>query len=235
MTVPTAGMPVLYDADKVDTVPSEPGIYAWYAVPIAGPKDWQVDLDASGHDRGGQNYASFLASHTNRLQHPTLRLDVKWHLWAAWNGELQDEGTSRLAQHIHDLPNASGASDLEWTLGHGPAREVLAQVLVETAPRLTAPIYIGVASVLSERLPQHIKDLAKAGALLSAGKDVPKKLAGKFGGRAAMSGLRIADLKVAVLPLPGLGSKLSDADNRRVSEAAEFVLNRWHHPILGVK
>lgn len=224
-----------YQTDEVSDIPLEPGLYAWYAVPVAGPLDWQPDFDAEGRDRGGQNFGTFLAKHTLRLRTPTLDIQAKGHLWSSWSGSLTEAGTTALARHLDKLADqatpAAGAS-LRWALQNGPARERLAAVLVDASPRLSAPIYIGVAKNLRQRLGQHVESLLEAHARLDAGDVLTPRLRGKFGGRAAEAGLSLDDLKIAVLPVPTFAG-LSDRDLRRIVEAAEFVLNRWHHPLFG--
>jgi hypothetical protein len=223
-----------YETDELENIPSTPGLYAWYAVPVAGPPDWQIDLDAQGRDQGGLNFGSFLANHTRRLRSPTLDVDAKGHLWSAWRGSLTETGTQALAGHLERLAEQGSGpgAHLRWALQHAPARELLASVLVEASPRLSAPIYIGVARNLRERLGQHVEALVRAAELLGDGTALTTELRGKFGGRAVEAGLSMDELRIAALPMPEFEG-LAEAELRRIVEAAEFVLNRWHHPLFG--
>lgn len=225
-----------YRTDQVDAVPTEPGLYAWYAVPTAGSRDWRVDIDSTtGLDRGGRNFGRFLATYTRRLRSPTIRVKAQGHLWSEWAGSLSESGSQMLADHLDALADKSSPSagkELSWALTSAQTREVLAAVLTEASPRLSAPVYIGVAENLRQRLGKHIDTITKAHAELKASGALTPALRGAFGGRAAEAGLTLADLRVAVLPVPSLG-RLGVPDQRRLSEAAEFVLNRWHHPLFG--
>lgn len=229
--------PLWFGMSTASAAPKEPGIYAWYAVPEAGPADWQVTPGPGGADTGPELLAKFLGAHTKRLNSPPLKLSISWHLWAGWNGEVGDVGTQRLVDSLETMttPTAAraGSKSLHWALHNVSAREALAKVLLESAPRLVAPIYIGVARNLAERLPQHVKAFNAASATLKAHGVVTSKQLKGFGGRAAAAGLRHADLRVGVLPVAALATGLTIAEQRQVVEAAEFVLNRWHRPILG--
>lgn len=224
-----------YEADELEEIPTSPGLYAWYAVPVAGPLDWQPEHDDDGNDLGSQNFGSFLAKHTHRLRSPTLAVQAKGHLWAAWSGSLTEAGTQTLAEHLDQLggPEAQGpGAKLKWALHNSDARQVLASVLVAASPRLSSPIYIGVAKNLRERLGTHIDNFNAAAELLGTDAALPSELRNKFGGRVAEAGLALDDLRIAALPVPEFAG-LSDIDLRNIAEAAEFVLNRWHHPLFG--
>ena len=224
-----------FTTTQVDDVPVAPGLYAWYAVPVACPPDWQAEFDAQGQDRGGQNFGSFLAQHTRRLRTPTMRIEAKGHLWSSWTGSLAEAGTLSLAALLERLAGEEEprlAKNLFWALRNSTARELLATLLIDASPRLSAPVYIGVAKNLRERLSQHLEALVKAHVLLDGGTKLTDELSGKFGGRAAEAGLGVDDLRIATLLVPEFAG-LEDNELRRVAEAAEFILNRWHHPLFG--
>lgn len=224
-----------FTTTELDDIPVTPGLYAWYAVPVAGPPDWQAEFDAKGHDRGGHNFGGFLANHTRRLRSPTMSIEAKGHLWSSWTGSLTEAGTQSLAGLLDRLPaqeEPKRAKSLHRALQSASARELLATVLVAASPRLSAPVYIGVAKNLRGRLGQHLEALVKARALLDSGGTLTDQLMSTFGGRAAEAGLGVDDLRIAALPVPQLEGA-ADLDSRQVAEAAEFVLNRWHHPLFG--
>ena len=220
-----------YLADELEQVPNRPGLYAWYFVPLAGPLDWAEFIDdQSGSDLGVARFGDFLARHTDRVRLPGLSLRARGHLGADWLGRLDDQSSLTLAQNLRSLADGGpgrGAS-VRWALTNADARECLAQVLLSASPRLSPPIYIGVAKNLRGRLDEHMRDYGRAMAQPDDDGDLPSK----FGERAAAAGLRVDELKVAVLPISEL-ENLDDDELRKVAEAAEFVLNRWHRPMLG--
>jgi hypothetical protein len=164
-------------------------------------------------------------------------MSVSWFLWGGWQGEVVDSGPKRFAEALEslDAPDypGRGSKQLHWALHNAPAREALSKVVFDAAPRLTAPIYIGVAENLNERLPQHVKKYNGAREQILQGQSISPKQLKDFGVRAAAAGLRPADLRVGALPITSMASGLTIGEQRKVAEAAEFVLNRWHRPILG--
>lgn len=223
-----------FSADSLEAVANEPGLYAWYATPVAGVPDWMVDHDENGIDQGAHNYGSFLASYTERLRGPDLSMSLSGPFWAEWEGEAVERGYRVLASNIRTLAGggAGRGEKLRWALQNPLARERLASVLEAASPRLSAPIYIGVSLDLGGRLAEHVEALSKVLDMLAVGGELPGALSGTFGARAAMAGLTMDELRVAVLPIPAMAG-MTFADLRKVAEAAEFVLNRWHKPIFG--
>ena len=231
----TEGDLLWFKTTELERIPAVPGLYAWYAVPVIGQPDWQTDFDDEGRDQGGQNFSSLLAKHTRRLRTPEMSIDAKGHLWSSWTGSLTETGTQRLAElldRLAPLEEPQTAKDLHWTMQNSSARQLLATVLLDASPQLSAPVYIGVATNLRRRLSQHIDTLAKARDTINSGARLGDPLRGTFGGRAAEAGLGVDDLRIAVLPVLAF-AELSTPDLRRIAAAAEFVLNRWHHPLFG--
>ena len=72
-----------FDVPSVDEAPDEPGIYAWYVVPIAGEYALAEEL-SDGHDLAVARFGEFLSSHSRRLRHPDFRIQATGHLWAEW-------------------------------------------------------------------------------------------------------------------------------------------------------
>ena len=214
-----------FGINEVTSLPVGAGLYAWYAVPVAGPEDV-----ASSSALGDK-----LASHTRTLRHPPIALDVRWHLGAMWTGELPEGGISGFARHIEDLSSGTrSAPGAElYRVLHDPAyRPMLAELLFHAAPRLAAPLYVGVAKELRKRGMDHRRDYEKARAGLAAGDD-PLTVAGDtLGTRLALARIPPEALWITPYPVASL-DKLIDVEWRRVAEAAEFVVNRWQHPLFG--
>lgn len=223
-----------FDIPNVDEAPDEPGIYAWYVVPIAGEYALAEDL-ADGQDLAVARFGEFLSSHSRRLRHPDFRIQATGHLWAEWRGEITETGSQRLSHAIDRIAEGTGEAGkhLSRSMRAERTRRVLAQVLIEAAPRLVAPVYIGVATSLRERLATHVRTFRTVKKLLADEKPIPTKHLNTFGERAASSKFLEDEMRVGVYPVPALDDDLDEALLRQVAEAAEFVLNRWHHPILG--
>lgn len=225
----------LLTPDEVDRAEDEPGLYAWYATLVFGATDWQQRLDATtGHDLGMAAFGQLLASQTTRLTPPTIRVGAVGHLWARWAGQLDEGGTPEIKKAIaqtHASPSA-GPSALRKIIQREDLRAATAEVLSTCAPRVSAPIYIGVATRLRARLRQHVAALREGiDAIAANGGMVPDDLRKSFGGRAAAAGFTEELLSVATVPIAS--DTLTVDDRRTIAEGAEFLLNRWARPILG--
>jgi hypothetical protein len=225
----------LLAADEVDRAEDEPGLYAWYATLVFGTADWQQRLDTTtGSDLGMAAFGQLLAAQTSRLTPPTIRVGAVGHLWARWAGQLDEGGSPEIQKAIaqtHASP-AAGPSALRKVVQREDLRQATAEVLSTCAPRVSAPIYIGVATSLRARLRQHVASLREGiDAIATNGGMAPDHLRKSFGGRAAEAGFTEDLLSVATFPIaPGA---LTVDDRRTIAEAAEFLLNRWTRPILG--
>jgi hypothetical protein len=216
-----------YAIDELGQVPTGAGLYAWYAVPIAGP-----------HDRkSAEQLGKLLARHSRTLKHPDLRLEVTWHLGALWSGELPEGGVTSLASLLDDLATGvrkEPATDLYRTLGHAGHRQLLADVLLTAAPRLSAPLYVGISRGLRGRLHTHRSKYEAAREAIAAGDDPLAVLGNHLGTRLAAARIPPEALRVTALEVESLNG-LTKAEARRISAAVEYVINRWQHPIFGEK
>lgn len=211
--------------DEVQDLPAGPGLYGWYIVPVAGPNDW-----ASSTHLG-----SFLSQHTRSLSHPNLVLEVNWHLGAMWDGELVDSGNLMLADQISRLASGESTSpglDLHKTLNSAVHRPLLAEVLLKSAPRLSPPVYVGISKGLRGRLLEHRGHYEKARQALADGEDPLQVVGNKLGTRLALKEVPPEALRITAFEISGLGH-LTEVEWRRLAAAAEFVLNRWSHPLFG--
>src|SRR5688572_20575207 len=66
--------------DEIGNAPREPGLYAWYGRPAAGPADWADE----------QSLRNFLANHTKLYVTPTLTLSARSTFQRAWSGDLAE-------------------------------------------------------------------------------------------------------------------------------------------------
>lgn len=211
--------------DELTSLPVGAGLYAWYAVPVTGPKDV-----ASSSALGAK-----LASHTRTLRHPPMQLQARWHLGANWEGELHEGGISDLAQLIHDLSTGARkdpGAELHKVLHDSVHRSYLAELLIHAAPRLAAPLYVGVAKGLRRRGMDHRRDYAKARISVARGDDPLSEIGDNLGARLASARIPPEALRITPYPVSSLG-RLTDVEWRRIAAAAEFIVNRWQHPLFG--
>src|SRR4051794_13362194 len=137
--------------DDVDRAPREPGIYAWYGRPAAGPADWADE----------QALRNFLAYHTQRYVTPTLTLSARTTFQRTWSGDL-DETTSQTFDRALGLRTPQVDDDavvsprdeerrkiLSSAFESVSASDVLRQQLVEALnaaiPILAGPLYVGIS------------------------------------------------------------------------------------------
>jgi hypothetical protein len=234
---PHGSVPQFHRTVDLSLVPSVPGIYAWYLVPGAGAADWRLDLDPStGDDLGFNRLARVYGRHGRRLRHPTMNLDLQMPLWARWQGSIEESGHADFASLIDGLTSASAGpgAKLRETLRAEKTRSILAELLESAAPRLTAPIYVGVAKNLSSRLSTHVSGFGLCLQARQSGLPTPAAYEGSFAERVTGADIREDDLRFAYLRADPVGA-LSDVEQRALVEAAEFLINRWHRPIFGVK
>lgn len=219
-------------AEDLDDVTSLPGIYSWYGVPHPGRADYAENVDSTGRDEGIGTFVSFLQRHTNRLQRPDLAVEARGGFWAAWEGELREVGHPRLAQAVEAAGDDTGPAKLSTALATESRRRILAMGLQSAAPVAASPLYIGVAFSLADRLSSHMQWIKKALRAMDVRGEVPEEwVANHFGARAVAHGFLPSTLWVGTLSLEYEG--ITPDELRESIEALEWLLNRWHRPLLG--
>ena len=96
-----------FDMPSVGEAPDEPGIYAWYVVPIAGEIALAEEI-ANDQDLAVQRFGTFLSSHSRRLRHPDFKISASGHLWAEWRGQISETGSERLSTAIDRIADGAG-------------------------------------------------------------------------------------------------------------------------------
>lgn len=228
--------PVRLSALGLDRAPAEPGIYAWYARIALSESDWRPRLQ-KGVDAAGGDLIAALNDYV-RMHQPgpiTLRGQASYHL--PWTGEIRQQGVSdegrsasgtRLDLHVADV-----ADDPE-------ARQLLSALLRAAPPVFASPLYIGVATNLRQRLAEHKRSFEAASAVIRQNPEQASLLQhqGKdLGARLAGAGIPLERLECWVLPASGnsIPSGGTQAKQRSVAQAAEWVLQRIFQSILGRK
>jgi hypothetical protein len=229
---------------NVDEAPESPGLYAWYGLLNAGPQDWELNL-AAGEDLGAQACRTLLQQHSSRFASPPLRLEARGTFSSIWRGDLRDASAERLrtilageVAAVEKDPTSDENQQrlLDSVLASSKLREILLGILKAATPILSAPMYIGVAMSLRARLRQHVDMLFKLASTAPASPRERERLLAdsRFASRAIGMGFSADTLSVWTLNLASLYPDHSDQEALRVvAETAEWLLNRWHRPLLG--
>jgi len=237
-----------FSLETVSEAPNATGLYAWYASLNAGPKDWEMQI-VDSEDKGIERLRNILRKQTDRFGFRTLETKAIGPFSQTWTGQLNDQ-TSNVLKDIlsssndtqnQDSNNEKGAPKLQASLESPDSRYLLVKALESASPFLSSPIYIGVAENLNSRLSDHARDIKKLTSKVAkdpGARDTLKKLSKKsFAIRAVVSGFSPANLLVWTFNLDSLAEDLEidTQEHRTVAEAAEWILNRWNRPYLGVR
>ncbi len=237
-----------FTCSTVEQAPAAPGIYAWYSLLGAGPKDWDYEV-VDGSDAGIGRLRSLLEKHTARHEAQTLRMEATGAFAQRWVGEVR-ETSNRALQRVlsgEDVDEGSDASygkiapKMRATLDNPQMRKALVRILQVSTPLISAPLYIGVATELRQRLQQHADEIVKVSHLVAGNAEKRNAVlekgrsAGRFALRAVGAGFTPESLVVWTLNLESMleDQGLKTDKVRDVAEAAEWLLNRWYRPALG--
>lgn len=242
----------VYSCLNVDDATEGPGLYAWYGILSAGPRDWQLQL-RDGEDQGEAACRNLLQKHCSRFDSPPLQLDARGTFSTRWRGDLRDISSQRISSTLNgasvtdeDSPwrreESKGEEDrariLSDTLRSEVDRRLLLSTLALATPILSAPIYIGVATRLRQRLRQHVDSLIKFFEATSRNPALKEQLMQHkrttFASRAIAMGFTPDMLSVWTLPLSLIGEDEHEEERlRAIAEVVEWFLNRWNRPLLG--
>ena len=201
--------------EDIDLAPEEPGIYSWYLDPVLR----QADLVDS------QSTKENLLRLAEQLMLPSFELEARGHLSLRFQGNLD---------HVHlASENSGGLSQLvESILNDDLKRDAFAKILGTAAPHLMAPLYIGVATNIRQRLRQHRYDIERYRELQRTGlKDsVIEDAKQKFALEIVKRGIPSRRLRVFISST----FEIQNNENvRETAEAVETILNRLFYPIMG--
>jgi hypothetical protein len=232
----------------IDRAPDSVGLYAWYGQLSFGPKDWEQQV-SSGMDEGEKLCRSLLQRHTTRYTSPRVRLEGRGTFSTTWRGTLDDATIERLRAIIsgETVPSESNwhiyqddqkrFEKFQYVLARSDLRGTLLNAIKFCTPFISAPIYIGVAASLRDRLKQHTDQLFKLAELVANNPDNKKKLyesdKSTFASRALAMGFNEETVVVWTINLGSLFQGTKRDDLRAIAESAEWLLNRWHKPLLG--
>jgi hypothetical protein len=227
-----------YAFRDVAEAPKGPGVYAWYAKAPIGPRDWQPCI-SDGRDQGVDNFMRLLASHTLRFANVNLRVTADSSFDTSWEGTLKDTAMDMLAQMLGGMTTTDEEeSTFRYVVHDAELRKVFASVLTNTTPAVAAPIYIGKSKHLSQRLQDHTSRISLLLKRCRLDRDYLDRLPehDEFADRAVKTGFNDETLEVYTWDLEqyrDLG--FSDEQLHAIAVSLEFLLNRWHRPLLGRK
>jgi hypothetical protein len=241
------------------SVPARPGIYVWYHRPTIGTADWRKRLDKDGLDLGIGSLLQALANQTAKFAPPPLRTHAHSTFRDVWRGKLQPIGYERSVALAR-----SGGKDAEGPGGSGvlpfPRNEIQRLMNSETqrgklttflnenaAPMFAAPLYIGRANNLRERIDRHVQEMGKLYKLIL--KDPARReslramlyeddvqnqdsLLGTFAARVIASGFPPESLDVYILDI-ATAFDISEEAAKDMSAVCEWFLNTWNRPMFG--
>ncbi|MHA7630835.1 hypothetical protein [Corallococcus sp. M7] len=232
----------------IDRAPDSVGLYAWYGQLSFGPKDWEQQMSA-GVDEGEKTCRSLIQRHTTRYTSPQVKLEGRGTFSTTWRGSLEDATTEQLRAiisgevasseprwHTHQ-DDQKRFDKFQYVLARSDLRGTLLNALKFCTPFISSPIYIGVATNLRDRLKQHTDQLFKLAELVAKKPENRKKLyesdKSTFASRALAMGFNEDTVVVWTINLGSLFQEIERDDLRAIAESAEWLLNRWHKPLLG--
>jgi hypothetical protein len=236
-----------YTCSTVSQAPESPGLYAWYGKVDIGDSDY-LRLIIEGKDAGESRFRSLLARHTQRHNLPGMHVRIRSSFESEWRATCEEITTERFIEAqsgqvddelISDQEAKRRLNCMDKTVSKQKSRQLLKEVLQESVPVFSAPLYIGVTDNLRRRLTEHVALLERFARALEREPNAGEVLrqhatSPHFALRALAAGFDENYLEVHVLNFAELvPGGYSTEELREVAESAEWILNRWHRPYLG--
>lgn len=201
---------------KLGDAPEAPGVYAWYVRLFLGEADLQAfEAEVAGEKANGRSPVPVVEHMLERhFFHPFQETAYAVRL----SGALKPRYAGELA---HEPTKSEG---LVRRLSENPERlRPIARVLGAAAPFFTAPLYIGMASNLRNRLLQHKQLITYYSD--NRGLTVAEEGLSGFARQVVQRGFNPTQLFVACIPIDDI-----EADEQ---VDLENILNRINFPIFG--
>lgn len=217
---PNSSYELLSFANVSDAKPM-PGLYAWYLSMQMG----------KANTSSPENTARMLSKFAETISYPALTMEMQGHLSLRLKGDLK---------HIYyGHPEHKFSGLLEEVLQEAEGRSILNDIFELAVPLLTCPLYIGVSKNLKTRLNQHtqliqtyqeekVRQAAELANTIPVDDQEDLENDENFARRVAERNINPNNLLVGVIYPKGSGVMV-----RKAVEAAETLLNRIFHPILG--
>lgn len=250
-----------FKATETNLSPNAAGFYAWYAVPRIGQSDYQKNEDGNGKDFGESLLRELLAGHTEKFKPSSLKIVIKNNFRDKLEGSLSPIVFDDYIKLISGNSNTEDESQIEYlkamnkVFKNEKQRHILSTVLSEyVTPFFSAPIYIGKAKNLNNRLKSHSRWIDKVYNMVSNNSgsidtlrekvfseqefkdqdyDAPQKF-NNFASRAIASGFTPENLVVYTFNISEY-SKQNLESSEDLAISIEWFLNTWFRPQLGKK
>ena len=202
--------------EDLDLTPEETGVYAWYLDPVLRP----ADLADS------QSTKENLLRLAEQLRLPRFDVKARGHLSLTLEGNLDHK-------HLASENKKELSELVDSVLENTAKRELFAKILGSAIPNLMAPLYIGVATNIRERLRQHRYQIENFRTLLRLGhhEKILEDERQKFALEIVKRGIPSRHLRIFISIVSEKNSNIEE--NRKVAEAVETILNRLFYPIMG--
>lgn len=229
--------------DDISEAPQKPGLYAWYAILGLG----KADLAEESQTRRA------LKRQTSSYKPTPLKGEMIGNLGMRWAGQLPDISMDDISDVLsntaledinNNLVQKQRGKRLNCALQEQLTRQALIDLLEECIPVFLPPLYVGVSDNLSRRLRSHVKTFRTVKRSFQSGvndpsidlnsEDTDETSGANFAVRAVRAGFQEDNLRAFVLPVLHIQS-LNSLEIRNVIEGAEFLLNHWVRPSLGVR
>jgi len=240
-----------YDFDSVNTAPSAPGIYAWYAKLDAGFADYCRSYGSDGStDLGERNLRELLLRHSHKFDPEPYTATAKSTFELSWSGTLEPKLATSLErilneQDLEELRDTDreAAKKVQVAFRREKTRHLLVSLIKKATPFFAAPIYIGMSDNLQRRLGEHTRRILKLCDALAADPEKRNELLGfvregkgdTFAGRVTALELGPAQLEVYTLNIRAVAGRhaINDTEEESLALCLEWLLNRWHRPLAG--
>jgi hypothetical protein len=228
---------------EVDDAPQRPGLYAWYGSLAVGRADWE-ELIQDGQDLGDKRSRAVIRGHAGRHTTSPLSVSAKAGFELEYAGTLSPKVDSELIGKVSAEPGEMTEGKVfDQVIASVSMRRTLLDVLAKSAPVFATPLYIGVSNNLRDRLKTHATELITLWGGVSRDPEYLATLVrdggprSTFAFRAVSRGFSTENVRVwfSEIELAAGGQTLSDVNQKDVAEAAEWILNRCHRPLLGRK
>jgi hypothetical protein len=202
---------------EVDMAPEVPGVYAWYSRLEIGKADV---LQVISRIREAKKISE--AKARDEVQAALDRYIFNSYRETPYKVQLRGQLKPKFAGDIYHEPSKSDS--LVARLVDDPDRfQLIAEILKSAAPGFTAPLYIGMASNLRNRLRQHKNKIVE---LRDNWKDLntDEQADAGFANQIVSRGFDPTNLFVHVAEFQLANSEHNDIEN---------ILNRINYPIFG--
>jgi hypothetical protein len=211
---------------EISNIPKKPGVYAWYYSPEITDFDLQQIISSVNIYRDNNDLDAALKAVKDFLQSFLFRYFQEEPYQATLRGALKP----RYEGCIEHKPELS--SDLLQRIIEEPERLItIKQVLEQSSPDFSSPIYIGMSESLGDRIKKHKKLIEKYSSQVLIQDGIYHSPAKERDDGDQSFAMRICSRSIPPMRLFVIVNVLEDLGKRYVD--IENILNRIHYPLLG--